>query len=78
MNLDKRIFETISQITGIPEADITQEKSFSKDLGVTEAELTDILTELTQNLGFEVKSEDKEIKTVQDLLIIVHNSQLIT
>ncbi len=78
MNLDKKIFETISHVTGIPESNITQDKFFAKDLGVTETEIADILSELTQNLGFEVKSETKEVRTVQDLLILVHNSQLLT
>jgi len=75
MSLESKVITCIAAITGIPEEDISQEKFLEKDLGVSELELKDILSDLSRELGFPLSSEGKDLKTVQDLILIVHENQ---
>lgn len=78
MNIDKKIVDTISEVTGIPQGDITPELFLGKDLGISDIELQDIINELSQQLGITLPPEDtKNLRSVQDLAILIQNSQLV-
>ncbi len=78
MNLEKNIIDVISSVTGIPVTEISQEKFLEKDLGVSGLELEDILTEAGNKLHLKLPMEHKELKTVQDVILFVHENQPIS
>jgi acyl carrier protein len=76
MNFEKKVTDVISQVTGIPRAEISNEKNLTKDLGISEIELQDIISEISRELSLPLTPE-RELKTVQDLILLIQDNQLI-
>lgn len=78
MNIDKRVIETVSNISGIPEKEIGRDSFLVKDLNLSDAEVGEILSDLSTSLGFALDTEGRDIKTIQDIIEIVHDCQMLS
>ncbi len=77
MNIEKKVIQIVSEVTGIPEGDINSDKFLAKDLSISETELRDILTEMSHQLNLPLPEDLKDFKTIQDLLLFVQDNQLL-
>ncbi|MBU1104620.1 acyl carrier protein [Candidatus Parcubacteria bacterium] len=72
--LDK-LYQIISQHTGVDPNDISPEQDFVDDLNISELELAEIISTIEDELEIEIDPEDaKAIRTVADLAIIIEEA----
>jgi acyl carrier protein len=64
----------INEITGIPAAEVTPEKSFVDDLDIDSLSMVEIAVAAQDEFGVEIPDDQlKNLKTVKDVLTFIQN-----
>lgn len=70
------IADIVNDITGVDQAEVTAEKSFTDDLDVDSLSMVEIVYACEEKFGVEIPDEkSKDLKTVQDAIDFVSANQ---
>jgi acyl carrier protein len=68
--------EIVTEVTGIPAADVQLDKSFSDDLDIDSLSMVEVVVAAEEHFGVKIPdSEVKNLKTVRDAVTYINGAQ---